>query len=150
MLEYLATKFSNIKICFLPANTTSKLQPLDLGIIKDHYRHFLLRYFLSKIEECETASEVASAILIATRWIARAWKAVKAETICKCLRKVSILDSGMEVVSCDIDDDPFADIEEDEELQSLISKLMPESERCTAQEYINGDSELATCNDMED
>ena len=57
----------------------------------------------------------------------------------------------MEVVSCDIDDDPFADIEEDiEELQSLISKLMPESEGCTAQEHINGDSVLATCNDMED
>ena len=49
----------------------------------------------------------------------------------------------MEVVSCDIgDEDPFADIDENEDLQGM---LMPESERCTAQEYINGDSELATC-----
>ena len=33
--EALDSKFSNIKICFLPANTTSKLQQLDLGVIKN-------------------------------------------------------------------------------------------------------------------
>ena len=81
--EYLQTKFSNIIICFFRANTTSKLQPLDLGIIanfKVYYRRFLLRYVLSKIEECEIASETASAvnILIAIGWIAQAWKEVKA------------------------------------------------------------------------
>ena len=71
--EYLKTKFSHITICFLPANT-SQLQPLDLGIIQDMF---------SKIDECERASEVANAvnILIAVRWIAQAWKEVKARSI---------------------------------------------------------------------
>ena len=60
--EDLKTKFRNIKVCFLPANTTSKLQPLDLGIIQNfkvHYRNLFLRYILAKIDECDSASDVS-------------------------------------------------------------------------------------------
>ena len=124
--QYLKTKFSNIKICFVPPNATSQLQPLDLGIIQNfkvHYHRFLLWYVLSKIDECESASEVASevSILVAIRWIAQAWKEVKAETICKCFRKAGILVVGMDVVSCDLSgEDPFSDIVENGDLQHVI------------------------------
>ena len=61
----LTDKHSNIKIIWLPPNTTSKLQPRDLGIIKNfkvQYRKKLLRYVLSKIDECNHGSEVANSV----------------------------------------------------------------------------------------
>ena len=111
--EDLKTKFSNIKVCFLPANTTLKLQPLDLGLIlnfKVHYRYLFLRYILAKIDECVSASDVSKSItvLVVVRWITMAWSLVEEETIRKCFRKAGILDLDMAVVERD-EEDPFSE-----------------------------------------
>ena len=91
----LAEHYSNIKVMFLQPNTTSKLQPLDLGIImnfKVYYRKFLMRFILGKIEERTTATDVKSVtILHAIRWVSQAWKEVRSEVIKKCFRKAGIL-----------------------------------------------------------
>ena len=143
---------------FLPANTTSQLQPLDLGIIKNfkvHYRRFLLKYVLSKIDECDTTSDVIKSvnILIAIRWVAQAWRMVKSETISKCFRKAGVLDTSMEVVTCGLeedDEDPFLTSDDAySELQALIDKTMTAQEKCAVDEYVNGDDDLAVCVDLD-
>ena len=70
-------KFSNIKVCFLPKNTTSRLQPLDAGIIQNFkvkYRKLLLKFVISRINDKKTATEMVKEvdILKAIRWISEA------------------------------------------------------------------------------
>ena len=151
----LSGKFSNINICFLPANTTSTLQPLDLGVIQNfkvHYRRYFLRYVLSKIDECDSASDVVKSvnILVAIRWVAIAWSQVTAETIMKCFRKAGILDRELDVVSRGIEDDsdPFLEADERTELEDLIEKTGDGS--CTVDEFLTGDSDLPVCVEMDD
>lgn len=53
----LKESFSNIKVVFLPKNTTSRLQPLDAGIIKNfkvHYRKLLVRHTLAEINDSDS------------------------------------------------------------------------------------------------
>ena len=58
----LSKKFSHIKVIFLPKNTTSRLQPLDAGIIKNfkvQYRKLLVAHILAQIDGSSlTASEI--------------------------------------------------------------------------------------------
>lgn len=69
-------KLSNVKLVFLPTNTTSRLQPLDQGIIqnlKQLYCKQLLRSVIAKIDVGDTVSaETVSksvTVLDAIKWI---------------------------------------------------------------------------------
>ena len=153
--EDLRDKFSNVKVVFFPPNTTSKLQPLDLGIIKNfkvHYRRYLLSYILASIETCISASEVAKTITIldAIRWISKAWRDVKPETISKCFRRAGVTPSAIAVGSSDLDD-PFDDIDLIEGMNDLISDVMGTgSEACSLDIYTSGENGLSVCAEFED
>lgn len=109
-LEMLQDKFSNIKILFVPPNITSKLQPLDLGIITNFKAQYKRLFYnvLARIDEAKNATEVTGSInvLTAIRLVALEWREVKASTIKKCFSKARVLkdDFEVQVVS---EEDPF-------------------------------------------
>ncbi|GBM43762.1 hypothetical protein AVEN_247858-1 [Araneus ventricosus] len=72
-------QLKNVKLLFLPPNTTSKLQPLDHGVIKCfkmEYRQCALRHVIARMDGCESASELSKKISVgdALDWIKTSWK----------------------------------------------------------------------------
>ena len=113
-------KYPNIKCVFFLPNCTSRLQPLDLGIIQSFklkYAKLMLTHVVSLIDDCETAGDVCKTVnvLQAIRWIGQAWEAVEPSTIIKCFANAGVLDKErnvVEAVESPNDEDPFADLEE--------------------------------------
>ena len=101
--------FSQINIIFLPKNTTSRLQPLDAGIIQNFkvkYRKRLGKYVLARINEYSSATQIIKDvnILMAIRWAQEAWKEVTGMTIKNCFEKCGIIknDNLMEIKEEDL------------------------------------------------
>ncbi|UYV63806.1 hypothetical protein LAZ67_2005727 [Cordylochernes scorpioides] len=89
----------NIEIRFLPALTTSALQPCDMGIIKalkDQYRKRMITYLLTCMEEKKNAQVH---LLFAISWLEAAWVGVSSSTIKKCFSHSGfVMDEAMEEV----------------------------------------------------
>ena len=145
--------FSNVKVVFLPVNTTSRLQPLDAGIIKNfkvHYRKQLLNHVLAKVNE-EGSNENVSTIcksvnvLLAIRWIKQAWEDVTVCTIKNCFRRCGAIPRNVDEETAT--SAPFADLDSEEEdttlssLDGLVSQIASD---ITAVKYVNED-DLPTC-----
>ena len=138
--------FSHVQIVFLPKNTTSKLQPLDAGIIKNFqvfYRKQLLQHVLARIKPGSKASDVISSVdlLKSIGWVMDAWRKVKKETIVNCFSKCGFNEATLELF---IDDDADAEFAE---LQNYISEISPDS---TVDSYLNQDEDAVTSVDTVD
>jgi hypothetical protein len=89
----------NIKIIFMPPNTTSLIQPLDQGIIrtvKVHYRTQVMRRMLQAVDNGTSIIDYAKSIdiLKALHMLKRAWFLVSPTTIQNCFRKAGFLVNG--------------------------------------------------------
>ena len=139
---------SNVKLVFLPPNTTSKLQPCDAGIlqaVKLVYRKKLLRRVISLMDDAASATEICKAVnvLDAIMWLKCAWDAVSNVTIQKCFSKC-----GFPVTPGTLSDNRGENDETkstDEELGSLLPGI-----DIGWDEYAERDNELPTCETIED
>ncbi|GFS50827.1 tigger transposable element-derived protein 6 [Trichonephila clavipes] len=96
-----APPLSNVKLQFFPPNSTSKLQPLDQGIMhnfKTFYRREIVKSVLDNLENQQNVTTIS--ILTALIMIDKAWRAVTPLTIHSCFKKPGFPSSNL----VDVDD----------------------------------------------
>ena len=85
---------SHVDIHFLPPNTTSKIQPMDAGIImsfKKHYRHLHIKWILNLVEDGKDIKDLKMDVLQAIQYIIKSWEETTPETIRNCWKHTKIL-----------------------------------------------------------
>jgi transposase len=137
-------KLSNVKIEFLPANTTSLVQPLDQGVIKSfksYYRKNLLQHLITQTitHSGNRPPSYEINLLDAIYWIISAWREVKDTCIQNCFKKAGFLFLSEE-------DQPQIDVEDDEikECFTTAKRLDLISGEVTPEEFISFDDEIPT------
>lgn len=90
--SHVAFQLSNVRVHFLPPNTTSHLQPLDAGIVKSfkaHYRRSFLKWTLAMLQ---TQTKVKHLDLLSCiTFVVDAWKQVSPTTIRNCWTHTGIV-----------------------------------------------------------
>ena len=113
---------SNVRLEFLPPNTTSKLQPLDAGIIKsfkDHFKTCVAETMMRQIFENKSAEDFSKSIEIydAVAWAVKSVNDVKKTTIVNCFGHCHI----REMSQINLDDTELSDCVENVEISAEIA-----------------------------
>ncbi|XP_037557867.1 tigger transposable element-derived protein 4-like [Dermacentor silvarum] len=134
---------SAIRVAYLPANTTSVLQPMDQGIIKNvkvlYRKHLLERMLLCM----ESSMQYEVSVLSAIHMLAQAWGRVKEETIANCFRACAFSASVAGVGSSSPAGEADTSELDDQTLQAALSDV-------TFEEYVAVDGTVETCSALTD
>ena len=111
ILKVSASDIPTSKSCFCQKSTTSRLQPLDAGIIRNFklkYRKKLLKFVISRINDNVKATDIIEEVdvLKAISWTKSAWGEVSEEAIVNYFKKCRFRKSQL--------DDQLTDFAEEE------------------------------------
>lgn len=99
-------KMKAVKVVFLPPNATSKLQPLDQGIIRSFkvgYRKDVVKKIIDAVDRKKEIKPVN--ILDCMRMADRAWRHVTQKTIINCFRKAGFVKAEEKEIESDEDEE---------------------------------------------
>ena len=131
------TDLDNLKMIFLPPNTTSHTQPMDAGIInslKHQYRKRVARKYLVALE---TGATFSFDLLKCLELLKMAWDSVTRETIINCFKKVGL--SSLQVVTSNVE------AHADQELDTIIDQIRYHTEipsEVDSEIFVNCDNSL--------
>ena len=96
-----------MELILLPPNTTSKMQPMDQGVIRALMTYYRSKIFKRYIPHIDSGKELVSiSILAAMRMLVESWDAVSSDTAVNCFKKAGISKETRAASLAD-DDEPF-------------------------------------------
>lgn len=126
--SHVSLSLSNVRVEFLPPNTTAFLQPMDAGIIcnfKLKYKTHFVRWIVDQLDEQDGQEEVQPIkqidLLTAINKLVVAWNEVSANTIRNCWAHTGIVSAPM-VAQLKQENEPKRQVDYSP-LDNLIAKL---------------------------
>ena len=104
----------------------------------------MLCYIVTMASSEMSASEISKSLNVmqAMNWMGDAWCNVKVTTIVKCFAAGGISSSTQ--INQDEEEDPFADLDETDELEHLVNEVVPH-DNINAETYLQLENELPIC-----
>lgn len=130
---------TNVKLAFLPQDTTSRLQPVEQGLIqkiKALYRRFVLERL---IDYNDRGQEYEITILEAMELLQDAWKDIKSDFIASCFKR-----AGMEPPKNHESAQIFSGEDEQRLLERARGAGLDVPTEITFESYLNVDSQVQT------
>jgi hypothetical protein len=122
--SHVELQLSNVKVHFLPPNTTSELQPMDAGLIKSfkaHYRRSFIQWILFHLEAETTYKNID--LLTCISYVIEARKQVTSTSIVNCWVHTGIAPKSM-IIYLKQQNEPMCKDMILPELEELIKKLL--------------------------